>query len=180
MTVTYPPIDQWVVSERVFQCTLEGVWPAGRCGRESGAFWLGRREKTSQISAVVLPRGAGVEERPNCWRVSPEVFGAITRWATPQGLCLLAVVHTHVRGVPAFLSWTDRNFGVRVPGVLAIVIGGGGDEYDYHNWGWYVFEGDDYRRFSQSEIGERLKVDGSGDFKRGTADANGVRPLADK
>jgi len=177
MTAAYPPIKQWVFAERVFGNTLDGVRPAGHSGRESGVFWLGTRQETSRVSAIVIPRGAGVEERPNCWRVSPEVFGAVTRWANPLNLCLLAVAHTHVRGAPPVLSWTDRNFGVRVPGVLAVVIGSGGDDSDHHNWGWYVFENYDYSPLSQTEIDERISIDPAGQVEAWTADASGVQIL---
>lgn len=175
MTSVYPPIESWVVMEQVLAGTLEGVRPVGRLGREAGAFWLGRRDQTARISAVVVLRGVGVEELPNSWRVAPEVFGAVTRWAAPRNLCLLGVAHIHLRGVRPVLSGTDRSFGVRAPGVLSVVIGGAGEECDYRNWGWYVFEGSDYRAFSQSEIGKRLRIDSSSDGECWTADANGVR-----
>jgi len=61
--------------------------------------------------------------------------------------------------------------------VLSVVIGDAGDECDYRNWGWYVFESTDYRPFSQSEIGKRLRIDSSSGDERWTADANGVRPF---
>jgi len=180
MTPVYPPIESWVVTEQVLAGTLEGVRSAGRLGREAGVFWLGRRDATAQISAVVVLRGVGVEELPNCWRVSPEVFGAVTRWATPRNLCLLGVAHIHLRGVRPVLSGSDRSFGVRAPGVLSVVIGDAGDECDYRNWGWYVFESTDYRAFSQSEIGKRLRIESSNDDGRWIADANGVRPLTER
>src|SRR5258708_11476177 len=145
MAAVYPPIERWVVAEQVLAGTLEGVRSAGRLGREAGVFWLGRRDEMAQISAVVVLRGVGVEELPNCWRVSPEVFGAVTRWATPRNLCLLGVAHIHLGGVRPVLSWTDRSFGVRVPGVLSVVVGGAGGECDYLNLGWYVF-GNSYFR----------------------------------
>jgi hypothetical protein len=97
-----------------------------------------------------------------------------------RNLCLLGVAHIHLRGVRPVLSWTDRSFGVRAPGVLSVVIGNAGDESDYRTWGWYVFEGSDYRTFSQSEIVERLRIESSSDDERWTADANGVRPLMDR
>jgi len=170
----YPPIEHWLVPKNLFERTIEGVLPATQHRRESGALWLGAREKIAKISAVLFPQGMGVEERRYSWRVSPEVFGAVTRWAAPRSLCLLAVVHTHLPGVPSVLSWTDRAFGVRVPGVLAIVISEGGYETDYRRWGWYVFENSDYTRFSGSEIASRVTVRSLTELEWGTADANGV------
>jgi len=177
MAENYPSIDQWVVSEGVLRRTLDGIRPIGQSGREAGAFWLGRREAMTHICSVVLPHGIGVEEHRGRWTVSPEVFGAITRWAKPRNLSLLAVAHTHVRGVPPVLSWSDRNLGVRVPGMLAVVIGNGGDDSDHLQWGWYVFEDGDYRSFSAHEVGERIKIDQNGEFDSWTADASGVQQL---
>jgi hypothetical protein len=177
MTATYPSVDQWVIAEGVFRQTLAGVRLIGQSGKEAGAFWLGSRETTAHVDSVVLPHGIGVEEHRGRWAVSPEVFAVITRWAKPRNLCLLAVVHTHVRGVPPVLSWTDRNLGIRVPGMLAAVIGNGGDDSDHLKWGWYVFETDDYKALSEHEIGQRISVDAAGKFEVWAADANGVQLL---
>jgi hypothetical protein len=87
--------------------------------------WIGTVPGTKagdRIDGVVLLRGKGVREHPNYWQVSADVFAVVTRWATTRGLCLLALVHTHVSGGPPLLSWTDRHCGIRIPGVLAIVI----------------------------------------------------------
>lgn len=177
MKLIYPAIEEWSVGEGLLHDTVDGVRIAGRFGRESGAFWLGRRKSEARVSELVFPRGAGVDEAPGLWKVSPEVFGAVTRWATPRSLCLLAVVHTHVGSAPPLLSWTDRNFGVRVPDVLAIVIPKGGNELNYRRWGWYVFEKDDYRQFSRSEMVKRLRLDQSEEFGSWQADESAVQPL---
>ena len=128
MSPPYPEISEWVVPESARRATLEGVRPAGRRGRESGAFWVGSRSDVSAITGIVLPQGEGVEEYSGEWRVAPAVFGIISRWAKPRGLSLLGIAHTHMRGVPARLSWTDRHQSVRVPGILAVVIGNGGED----------------------------------------------------
>lgn len=173
----YPTVRGWVVAEALLRATLDGLRKAGAFRRESGAFWLGSREAEARVSAVVFPRGPGVKEAPGLWRVSPEVFGAITRWAVPLRLCLLAVVHTHIGGGDPFLSWTDRTFGVRVPGVLAVVIPRGGKDPEYLHWGWYVFDKDDYRQLSNSEITERVRIDSRNHFEACFADEVNVRPL---
>lgn len=177
MAASYPTVENWVIADGIFHRTLDGVRPTGQSGREAGAFWLGRREATAHVYSVVLPHGIGVEERSGRWAVSPEVFGAITRWAKPRNVCLLAVAHTHVRGVPPVLSWTDRNLGVRIPGMLAVVIGNGGDDVDHLKWGWYVFENTEYRKLEHNEITERIKVEPNGEFEAWSANANGVQVL---
>jgi hypothetical protein len=158
MTSPYPQIDRWAVPESAMTTTLEVVGPAGQQGNESGVFWLGARAGLARVSVVVHPQGEGVEETPGYWRVSPEVFGVISRWAGPLGLTLLGIAHTHGRGVPARLSWADRNRSVRVPGILAVVIGNGGEDHDYRGWGWYVHENGDFRELGEAELMERVEV----------------------
>jgi hypothetical protein len=170
----YPAIDRWIVPESAITATLLGVRPAGRRGRESGAFWLGTRTATSVVTDVVLPRGEGVIEHPGYWQVSPEVFGAISGWAKPRRLTLLSIAHIHLPGVPARLSWSDRHLSVRVPGVLAVVIGNGGDAADYRDWGWYVHEAGDFRLITEGDLARRIAVPVDGDVEVWTASMEGV------
>lgn len=158
MSELYPDIDRWMIPGAAMSATLAGVRPSGHCGNESGAFWLGTRTAISRVTTVVLPRGPGVEETPGQWRVASEVFGAISRWAKPRGLTLLGIAHTHVHGVPPRLSWADRHRSVRVPGILAVVIGRGGEDANHRDWGWYVFENDDYRELACPELDRRVEI----------------------
>lgn len=174
MVASYPIIEEWGFGDGLLQRTVEGVRAIGQSRREAGAFWLGKREVTAHVYSLVLPHGIGVEESSGRWVVSAEVFGAITRWAKPRDLCLLGIVHSHVRGVPPILSWTDRNLGVRVPGIIAAVIGNAGEDRDHLDWGWYVFEQGDYRQLTRKEIKRRIRVDSAIGFEVWTADSNGV------
>src|SRR6266542_413564 len=119
----YPPIERWLLPQAALDATLAAVVTASRLGNESGSFLLGRRERTTSVNVVVLPHGRGVEETPWYWRVGAEVYGRISSWAKPRGLSLLAILHTHLHGVPPRLSQADRTRSVRAPGVLAVVIG---------------------------------------------------------
>ena len=174
MSTPYPGITQWVVPHAVRRSTLDGVRPAGLRGDESGAFWLGVRADVAAVTAVVLPRGKGVEETPSHWRVAPEVFGAISRWAQPQGLTLLGIAHTHVHGVPVRLSWADRHQSVRVPGILAVVIGDGGQDEDHFGWGWYVYDKGDYREILRTELKRRVRESRTDAVGVWRADSDGV------
>jgi hypothetical protein len=128
----YPPIERWLVPQAALDATLEAVVPASRRGNESGSFLLGRREHAARTSVVVLPRGRGVEETPWYWKVGAKVYGQISSWAKPRGLALLAILHTHLADVPARLSRADHTRSVRAPGVLAVVIGHGGEQRNAH------------------------------------------------
>jgi hypothetical protein len=177
VTTPYPTIKEWVVSDAAREATLDGVRPAGREARESGAFWLGARKAIAEVTVVVLPKGRGVEESIGHWQVTPEVFGEISRWAKPRGLTLLGIAHTHVRGVPARLSWSDRHRSVSVPGILSVVIGNGGEDVDHCTWGWYVYEGDDYREILRPELMQRVRGNSTDPVEVLRADSEGVWPL---
>jgi hypothetical protein len=177
MTTPYPKIGRWVLPDAAMTATLEGVGSAGRAGNESGVFWLGSRADIAYVSTVVLPQGKGVEETPGYWRVTPEVFGAISRWAKPLGLTLLGIAHTHGRGIPARLSWADRHQSVRVPGILAVIIGNGGEDRDYQEWGWYLYENEDFRGLRGPELKRRVQVDRGKVVEVWRADIEGVWPV---
>jgi hypothetical protein len=173
----YPRIDEWVIPSAALTATLNGVASSALSGNESGAFWLGTRSGVARITDVVLPKGRGVEERPYHWRVSPEVFGAISRWAKPRELILLGIAHTHGEGVPALLSKQDRRQSLHVSGILAVVIGNGGLDCEHEKWGWYVYEGDDYRQILPPELFRRVQREVCGRAEVWRADGDGVWPL---
>jgi len=163
--------------ERGYRRHFEGR-PGTRPGvREAGALWLGVREDVARTAAVVFLNGEGVEASRGRWKVSPEVFGVVTRWAKPRGLCLLGVVHTHLHGVPARLSRADREHNVQVPGVLAVVIGEGGWDEDHTIWGWYVYENQDYRPILVGELKEKFDMS-SGKVELLGANAEGMWEIA--
>jgi hypothetical protein len=130
--------------------------PAGRRGVESGVFWLGDRAATSAITAVAHPTGEGVEETPFSWRVSPEVYAAIARWARPRGLTLLAVAHVHLSEARPRLSPTDRSQGLKVQHALSVILPRGGREPNPKAWGWFVYEGAEYRELPPAEAAVRI------------------------
>jgi len=153
----FPPIERWRLPRGACERTRQAVLPAGRRGNESGIFWVGRRQPTSTISAVIVPAGPGVVQAPGRWSVTPEVYATVASWAKPRGLSLLAVVHTHLGVLPPRLSRTDRMQGLKVPDALAVIIGRGGGEPDANAWGWFVYDGG-YRELGGAERAERLEV----------------------
>jgi hypothetical protein len=171
MNEPYPHINRWVLPSAAFSATLRAVQEEGQSVREAGALWLGSRADTAHVTAIVFPTGKGVHATAGKWKVSPEIFGVVTRWAKPQGLCLLGVVHTHLHGVPPRLSGADREYSVQVPGMLAVVIGEGGHECDHHNWGWYLYENNDYRQLLPQEVRQLFEMTSEGvELRRANAD----------
>lgn len=174
MSDPYPRVSRWVLPSSALAATFAAVRPGARRGVESGVFWMGVRSEVATVDAVVMPRGPGVEERPDRWRVSAEVYGVVSRWAVPRRLSLLAWVHTHGRGVPAQLSLPDRTRSIQVPGVLAVVIGAGGADEDPALWGWYVHEDGDYRMLEDGERETRVGIARNGSVERWRASLEGM------
>jgi hypothetical protein len=84
------------------------VLRAARDRHEGGAFWLGRRAVTCEVSTVVLLEGRGIIEEIDYWELSPLVYGRVSSWAEEHDQTLLAVAHSHLgRGATA-MSPLDR------------------------------------------------------------------------
>jgi proteasome lid subunit RPN8/RPN11 len=161
----YPPIERWRLPRAACEQTQRALLPAGRRGNESGVFWVGHRDATSTINAVIHPTGAGVIEAPDRWSVTPEVYAAVAAWAKPRGYALLAVVHSHIEPAPPRLSRTDRTQGLKVPHALAVIVGIGGRVAAVDAWGWFVYHDGDYREIDHRERATRLEfVDDTSEF----------------
>lgn len=169
----YPPIDDWCVPSAAVAATLASVVGAGRRGNEAGVFWLGDRASTASVRAVVSLRGRGVLEMPGRWRVTSEVYGVVSHLASELDLVLLATAHTHGAGVPVALSRTDREDGIRVPGLLTIVIGDAG-QAPADEWSWNVYT-DEFRAFGASELVRRVTF-ADADVALWRASAEGAMP----
>jgi len=62
--------------------------------------------------------------------------------------------------------------------MLAVVIGNGGHDAVFTDWGWFIYEKNDYREISRSELVNRVRVitdEPHAEIFR--ADSTGVRPL---
>lgn len=174
-TAPYPDIEVWELDRSAIVATLDAVRRPGRDGNEGGVFWVGIRAQTSTVRAVVTPAGDGVVEAPGFWRVTPEVYGTISRWAVERGWSLLGVTHIHGHGIPARLSRQDRNHLVRAPGVLAVVIGAAGEDDDLDRWGWYEFTAGAYRAMDLDERQRRLRLTAADAVEVWVADLKGCR-----
>jgi Prokaryotic homologs of the JAB domain len=173
----YPVIARWGISHGTVAATLDALDPRRHPDAEAGVFWLGPRRTEAPVTAVVIPQGDGVDALPGCWRVTPEVFGRISSWATTKGVSLLGIVHTHGGGSPARLSSQDRAHLVKAPGVLAVVVAHNGGEPEPQSWGWYVWADDTYHRLNVRDRMERIRW-GDGEMpSTWRADIHGVYAL---
>jgi hypothetical protein len=171
----YPKVESWRLADRVVPATWDALRAAD--GREAGVLWLGDRGAEAIVTAVVRLHGVGVEEGRGHFEAAPEVLGAVTRWAKPGGLTLLASCHAHPPGIPGRLSDWDRRHGFVVPEFLSLVAGEGGGD-DPSRWGWYVFDrrSADYRLMDKRERHDRVLIDGTIASAVFVGDARGVQP----
>jgi hypothetical protein len=137
-------------------------------------LWLGDRNSTARVTAVALPHGPGVVEKPGFWQMSTEVYGQVGEWASRRSVVLLALVHSHRVKGGNYLSELDQFASVHVPDFLSIVVGGFGSDSSPSLWGYHVFEGTSFKRLTTTEVAQRLV------FQRGSVlsfecDAEGVK-----
>ena len=175
---SYPAINVWELDRSAIGATIAAVQRPGRDGKEGGVFWIGTRGQNSVVRAVVIPAGEGVMEDASFWRVTPEVFGTVSRWASERTWSLLGICHTHGDGIPAKLSTQDRAHLVRAPGLLAVVIGSSGRDDNPQRWGWYEFTSGVYRAIGSGERQRRLCLTNDAEAEVWTADRHGCRPVA--
>ena len=63
------------------------------------------------------------------------------------------------------MSPTDRRDGLKIPDALAVIIPRGGHEPDTDTWGWFVYDGGDYRELDHAERSRRITLtDGPTEF----------------
>jgi len=172
----FPPIERWRLPEVACELTLNAVMPAGRRGCESGVLWLGQRDALSVITAVVHPIGEGVEETSCFWSISPEAYAAVSAWARPRRLTLLAVAHIHLGAGRARMSETDRKQGLKVTDALSIIVPRGGLESDPSAWGWFVFDEGDYRELEELEQVRRIELTSTGEVEFARIDTGTQEP----
>jgi hypothetical protein len=177
VTDPYPSIERWVIPSGAAEATIDAVRPSCLDGIEAGVFWMGRRSDVATVEAVVVPRGLGVQGLPDLWQVGADVYGVISRWATPRALSLLGVVHTHPRQARPRLSNADRTRSVQAPGVLAVVIGSHGGARGADYWGWYAYEDGAYRRLDRSERSQRVEIRAGMGVESWSASLLGVRRI---
>jgi hypothetical protein len=60
--------------------------------------------------------------------------------------------------VPNTLSSLDRVGGIRVPGLLSVVLGDGARDARPQSWGWYVFDRGDFRSLKPVELETRITL----------------------
>jgi hypothetical protein len=139
---------------------------AGKAGQETGGFVLGD-VSSSDGTVLALTASNGIDRRRGLFRVSGLALAGLFEWADGQHLTLLAQWHSHP--FEAFLSDTDLECGLNVPGFQAAVVPFYEQPPSHPNgWGWWVYDGS---RWTEAPAPKRI----GGDFRVITFDEGGVR-----
>lgn len=112
---------------------------AGASRVETGGFIIGSSE-TSHGSVLALTGQADIERREHLFRVGGLALARLFDWTEECELSVLAQWHTH--RYEAFLSRTDLEHGLNVPGFHTTVV----PDYeqaspDPSRWGWWTYNG---------------------------------------
>lgn len=110
----------------------------GLLGVETGAFLLAPRDNPDVITLVALLGQDGVIRRRGLFVVTAPVIDRLFTYAEAHGLLLRSLVHSHEGA--AFMSRTDKDGTIQVPGfVAAIVPHFAAPPTDPATWGWWTW-----------------------------------------
>jgi proteasome lid subunit RPN8/RPN11 len=114
----------------------------GSYGLETGAVLL-TSPGDDAVGVVALAGTSGVIRRPGLFVLTHKVIDTLFTYAEDRGLQARAQVHSH-RG-RAFLSKTDREGNIRLPGFIASVVPRFQAPSDrLEDWGWWTFARGDW------------------------------------
>lgn len=158
---------RWCIPEAAILASMREMAIDGAQGREGVAMWLGNYEdETAIITHVVALRGPGVKKAPDQLIISAALTNDVTDLTIEHQVTLIGQIHSHGKNYGIDLSLADRTYGIAVPGFLSVVA----PDYamraqtSIKDCGVHVFEpGIGWRRFSQTELAERVSITSYGD-----------------
>jgi proteasome lid subunit RPN8/RPN11 len=110
----------------------------GELDVETGGFLLAP-EGTGSVCTVAFVGTSGIIRRRLQLQISEIALDQLFAFAGEQGCWVPAQFHSHAGG--AFLSRTDREYGLRVPGFISAVIPGFADPpMSLDAWTWWRFD----------------------------------------
>ena len=122
----------------------------GQLDVETGLFLAGPRGSDT-VTTVAFAGSRGVERQWGLLTLSGNAITKLLRFLTQQDLVALAQVHSH-QGA-AFLSRTDLEHGFSVEGFTSAVIPNYSQPpHDPHSWGWWRYQGDEWRPTQPFEL----------------------------
>ena len=118
---------------------VEDVRRHGAIGLESGAWLMASESDPTLVTHIALLGDRGILRRPDQLIVSGKALALLLDWADRGALVVRAQVHSH--GREAFMSDTDRRFGMTVEGFIAgIVPWARVASTVVDDWRWWTFK----------------------------------------
>lgn len=157
----FPPILIWRIPRSVLPDSFAEMKKDGLRGKEGIVLWLGHKiNGQAEVTHLVSLRGKGITRSSANLRIDSSVVNDVTDLAIELGVILVGQIHSHGHGFGTNLSYSDRSYGVSVPGYLSVVA----PDYALRpstRWshsGIFVYEkGAGYRRLSTSEVKQRIQ-----------------------
>lgn len=109
-----------VLPDAAIAAIVDDIHFFGVIGVESGGWLLASEDEPERIRHVALLGETGIVRRPDQLIVSGKAIAVLFDWAVVERLVVRAQVHSH--GREAFMSETDRRFGLTVEGFIAAIV----------------------------------------------------------
>lgn len=133
---------------------------------ETGGFLLAP-ERTVAVCTVAFAGTSGITRRRLQLQISEIALDQLFAYAGTQGCWVPAQFHSHAG--EAFLSRTDREYGLRVPGFISAVIPGFADPpMSPDAWTWWRLDRDEWHTVGSPSAG-------GCDLRQVVFDEDGVR-----
>lgn len=125
----------------------------GEIGVETGAWLLASEDDPNRIRHVALLGDTGIVRRPDQLIVSGKAIAVLFDWAVMERLVVRAQVHSH--GRKAFMSETDRRFGLTVEGFIAAIVPFARIASSRPDaWRWWVFRDGRWSSTDPAAVGD--------------------------
>jgi proteasome lid subunit RPN8/RPN11 len=158
----FPPVLKWRVPSSLLTDSIKEMKEDGLLGNEGIVLWLGRRNQgQAEITHLVSLRCKGVIRSPANLKIDSSVINDLTDIAVKRGVILIGQIHSHGPGYGIELSYSDRTYGVAVPGYLSVVA----PDYAlrqlirWNDCGVFVYENEaGFKSFNSREIKRRITL----------------------
>jgi proteasome lid subunit RPN8/RPN11 len=117
-----PSVSSWRLARSVLPDSLAEMKRDGLRGNEGIVLWLGHKGNgLAEVTHLVSLRGSGISKSPVNLTIDAWLINDVTDIALQLGVRLIGQIHSHGPGFGTDLSYSDRSYGVAVPGYLSVV-----------------------------------------------------------
>ncbi len=160
----YPDINHWIIPDGLFRASLDELARDGKKGKEGMCLWLGSRghDRNARFTHAGFFEPNSIKNGPAHIQIEPELMLDLHKKAEANGITLIGQIHSHPKIAGVNLSYTDRTYGISVPGYLSLVVPNFamGKHVSIENCGVHMFvRGRGYRQLTKNEVAQKIVVD---------------------